>query len=98
MTKTQDEKIKEEIDWFKCTLFPRLLENKNFETDNSIDGATTDNVKLLDVQLKYIGAEEAFMLTTCYRAIIKLQQGDKQAKTSTLIVKVGFIRLIVTEV
>ncbi|XP_039956342.1 uncharacterized protein LOC120772037 [Bactrocera tryoni] len=86
MVAALEEKIKVEIDWLKCTLFPKLLENTNFRTDNSIDGAT-DNVKLIDVQLKFIGAEEAFMLTTCYRAIVKLQQGDKPDKTTTIVVK-----------
>ncbi|XP_014092830.2 uncharacterized protein JhI-26 [Bactrocera oleae] len=87
MTTAQDERINGEIDWLKCTLFPQLLANKNFRTDNAIDGATTDNVKLLDVQLKFIGSEEAFMLTTCYRAIIKVQQNDKDPRTTTLVVK-----------
>ncbi|XP_011196270.2 uncharacterized protein At3g50400 isoform X1 [Zeugodacus cucurbitae] len=87
MTTTLDDRTKVEIEWLKCTLFSRLLENKNFKTDNRIDGDNAGNVKLLDVQLKYIGVEEAFMLTTCYRAIIKLQQGDKSPSTTTLIVK-----------
>uniref|UniRef100_A0A0K8UGL4 CHK kinase-like domain-containing protein n=1 Tax=Bactrocera latifrons TaxID=174628 RepID=A0A0K8UGL4_BACLA len=86
MTAALEEKVKVEIDWIKCTLFPKLLENTNFRTDNLIDGAT-DNVKLLDVQLKFIGVEEAFMLTTCYRAIIKLQQGDKPEISTTIVVK-----------
>ncbi|XP_011202259.2 uncharacterized protein LOC105225477 [Bactrocera dorsalis] len=86
MAATLEKKIKVEIDWLKGTLFPKLLENTNFRTDNSIDGAT-DNVKLINVQLKFIGVEEAFMLTTCYRAIIKLQQGNKPEKTTTIVVK-----------
>lgn len=76
-----------EIEWIKSTLFPEIIKNKHFREDNSLSGNINDHVKLNDVQVRFIGSEEAFMLTTCYRAVITLEEGDSGPKTTTIIVK-----------
>lgn len=82
-------KAEAEIEWIRSFLFAEIVKNQHFREDLAIESDKNENVKLLDVQVKFIGAEEAFMLTVCYRAIITLAQGDSGPKTTTIIVKVG---------
>ncbi|XP_017485267.1 PREDICTED: uncharacterized protein LOC108373829 [Rhagoletis zephyria] len=76
-----------EIEWLKNFLLPEILKNKHFREDSSLRGDTNDKVKIHDVQVKFIGAEEAFMLTICYRAVIILEEGDSGPVTNRIIVK-----------
>ncbi|XP_004537507.1 uncharacterized protein LOC101449317 [Ceratitis capitata] len=80
-------KAEAEIEWIRSFLFAEIVKNQHFREDLAIESDKNENVKLLDVQVKFIGAEEAFMLTVCYRAIITLAQGDSGPKTTTIIVK-----------
>ncbi|XP_073812340.1 uncharacterized protein isoform X2 [Musca autumnalis] len=61
--------IDTEIKWLKTEIIPGLLKdgklrNKN---DNKMDA---DKFQIRDITVQFIGAQEAFMLTQCYRAHI----------------------------
>ncbi|KAI8118152.1 hypothetical protein CVS40_10158 [Lucilia cuprina] len=60
-----------EIEWLKTEIIPKLLKQQkliaNFN-DNDYE-----EFQILDVTAKVVGSEEAFMLTTCYRAAIVYQ-------------------------
>lgn len=85
----KESKAEIEIEWLKNFLLPELLKNKHFREDNSLCDDTNDKVKIRDVQVKYIGAEEAYMLTTCYRAVFTLEGGNSGPITNRIIVKVS---------
>ncbi|XP_067634164.1 uncharacterized protein [Eurosta solidaginis] len=76
-----------EIEWVKGTLLPELLKSDNFKEDNGLSDVIYENVKLDNVKVKFIGPEEAFMLTSCYRAVITFEYADGGPKTTKLVVK-----------
>ncbi|XP_067634162.1 uncharacterized protein [Eurosta solidaginis] len=80
-------KVEAEIGWIKTTLFAEILKNENFKVDNELHNCANEIIKFHNVEVKCIGPEEAFMLTSCYRAVITFELNDSGPKTAKLIVK-----------
>ncbi|XP_065367747.1 uncharacterized protein JhI-26 [Calliphora vicina] len=60
-----------EIEWLKAVIIPKLLkQQKIIENFNDSD---SEDFQILNIEIKVVGAEEAFMLTTCYRAALEYQ-------------------------
>ncbi|XP_005177483.1 uncharacterized protein LOC101895821 [Musca domestica] len=66
MASTNDINI--EIEWLKCEIVPKLLKERKL-IENIAD-ADLENVQIVDIKVDFIGAQEAFMLTKCYRTKI----------------------------
>ncbi|XP_073847511.1 uncharacterized protein [Musca autumnalis] len=60
--------INVEIEWLKNEILPKLLEERKLIAD--IDDADLEKFQIVDITIDFIGIEEAFMLTRCYRTKI----------------------------
>lgn len=76
----------DEIKWLQTELVPAVLKNQKL-----IENFSETDVKdfqILDIDIQLIGTDEAFMLTTCYKAKLKYEfKGIKNQVN--LFVKVG---------
>ncbi|TMW44946.1 hypothetical protein DOY81_009973 [Sarcophaga bullata] len=67
----------DEIKWLETELVPAILKNQKLIENFSETDVKDFQIHDIDIQL--IGTEEAFMLTTCYKAQIKYEfKGSKQ--------------------
>lgn len=66
MASTNDINI--EIEWLKYEIVPKLLKERKL-IENIAD-ADLENFQIVDIKVDFIGAQEAFMLTKCYRTKI----------------------------
>ena len=75
-----------EIKWLQAELVPEILKNqKLIENFSETD---LKDFQILDIDIQLIGTDEAFMLTTCYKAKIKYEFKSIQNQVN-LFVKVG---------
>lgn len=77
--------VENEIQWLTEIILPKILRNGKLFDDYSESLAKTFEVK--GVQINVIGADEAYMLTLCYRATIELKYAGQQLQKK-LVVKV----------
>ncbi|XP_013100760.2 uncharacterized protein LOC106082657 [Stomoxys calcitrans] len=56
-----------EGEWFKTEIIPKLLKNGQLLSDNNESTGVTDNFVIKNLTVQFIGSQEAFMLTKCYR-------------------------------
>lgn len=61
-----------EILWLKTEIIPKLLKQQKL-IDSFNESQDFEKFNILNIDLKLVGSEEAFMLTTCYRAAIQLE-------------------------
>ncbi|XP_073814074.1 uncharacterized protein [Musca autumnalis] len=58
--------INVEIEWLKNEILPKLLKERKLIAD--IDDADLEKFQIVDITIDFIGTQEAFMLTRCYRS------------------------------
>ncbi|KAM7343027.1 juvenile hormone-inducible protein 26 [Cochliomyia hominivorax] len=61
-----------EILWLKDEIIPKLLRQQKL-IKNFSETKDFENFKIINIDIKLVGTEEAFMLTTCYRAVIEYE-------------------------
>lgn len=59
-----------EIEWLKGEIIPKLLKDQQLLKEE-VAINDFDKFEIKNITLQFIGAEEAFMLTQCYRARIE---------------------------
>ncbi|XP_061394615.1 uncharacterized protein LOC133330159 [Musca vetustissima] len=75
MASTND--INLEIEWLKNEIIPKLLKERKL-IENIQDDRDVENFNILDIQIDFIGTQEAFMLTICYRSKVRYEfKGDE---------------------
>ncbi|XP_030386967.1 uncharacterized protein LOC115633662 [Scaptodrosophila lebanonensis] len=77
--------IENESDWLCTEILPELL-TKGLLVDN-YDDANLGTFQVSDIDIKMIGAEEAFMLTQCYRATISFDYAGLRQQRKLVIKK-----------
>ncbi|XP_037950868.1 uncharacterized protein LOC119681681 [Teleopsis dalmanni] len=77
-----EEKMKLEKQWISDVLLPEILNSGKLIVDDFVD-----TFKVRDIKINFIGGEEAFMLTICYRATVEFEFAGKTCRRSLVVKK-----------
>lgn len=72
-----------EEQWLRSTIIPEIIQNGRL-IESCVN---VEHFKLHSVEIKFIGADEAFMLTICYKAKIGFEYKDNTLQERKVVVK-----------
>lgn len=83
--------IENEVQWLTELILPEIL--KTGRLIDNYDDSQAQTFQVDSIEIEYIGPDEAYMLTLCYRATVNLSYKSEKLQRK-LIVKVNILYIV----